>query len=624
MRLVVVHPDEQEAVLHVSPGRLEGLKSYLTTEIEDAMSARQMQDQSWTDCLRQYEGVPKNPIRNIPIENAPNLEVTLGAIASDAIYAQLLDVIFNQVSPLVTCRATREDKDLVDDVKHLQRWVDVACDIEWNVRAAADQVALDWCQLGTGVFYVPWVDDVKKTQAYKIRDVGARVLSHPIEDFLVPGGAMDDAQRMPWVALRFWLTDEELELNRLRYGWDTTEFKAVGSIGWMRSRREQLGRTQANRKITNLLYETFDVYCIYDIDGDGIDEDLLVTFDRTGRAIAKLRYCPYDRRPVNPPRYQKRAHLFYALGPLEMIRPYQDELTEIHNDTMTNSRLANTRMWKGRPNAVQGQNLRVWPNRFIPSADPTDFGEVKLSDVYPSAYRNEASVIAYAERRVGVRELSGAPPSKVLGGRTPGITALSMLQQVNQRFAPAFDDFRREMAGAIRQCLWRYRERLLAGDERAAQNIIDILGNQPGTRVIALLMSKRFEESVSVELSATTPQVNRVQERQDVIQLLTAVIGPYYEKTMQLMEMASSPQASPAIRKTAEEIAEKIGEAVERAIRTYDSIRDPKTFILELDEAIAALAPPDTGLQGLAAILGGGAGNGPQPPLPLPGPGTVQ
>jgi hypothetical protein len=623
MRIITVHPNDDDAELRPDAERLEALKSFLTNEVEDAMSARYMQEQSWTDCLRQYEGVPKNPIRNIPIENAPNLEVTLGAIASDAIYAQLLDVIFNQVTPLVNVRATREDKDLSDDVKHLQRWIDVAAEIEWNVRAAADQVALDWGQLGTGVFYVPWVDEIKKTKAYKVREVGARVLSHPIEDFLVPGGAYDDCQRMPWVALRFWLTDEELEERRQKHGWDTTDFKAIGSIGWMRTRREQLGRTQANRKITNLLYETYDVYCTFDIDGDGIDEDLLVTWDRTGRGIAKLRYCPYDKRPVNPPRYQKRAHLFYALGPLEMIRPYQDELTEIHNDTMTNSKLANTRMWKGRPNAVQGQNLRVWPNRYIPSADPNDFGEVKLSDVYPSAYRNEASVIAYAERRVGVRELSGAAPSKVLGGRTPGITALSMLQQVNQRFAPAFDDFRREMAGAIRQCLWRYRERLLAGDERASQNIIDILGDHAGTRVVALLMSKRFEESVSVELTATTPQVNRAQERQDAVQLIS-LVGQYYEKVLQLLMVASNPQTPPPVQKIAKEIAEKVGEIVERTIRTYDAVRDPKTFILEVDEAIASVQPNDQGLQGLAALLGQGQQAPGAPPLSLPGPGTVQ
>ncbi|WP_460918268.1 hypothetical protein, partial [Staphylococcus aureus] len=73
----------------------------------------------WRELLRLYDGVPKNPVRNTPIEHAPNIEVTLGAIATDAIYAQTLDLVTN-ISPLITCRAV--DQRWSKHTKAIQRF----------------------------------------------------------------------------------------------------------------------------------------------------------------------------------------------------------------------------------------------------------------------------------------------------------------------------------------------------------------------------------------------------------------------------------------------------------------------------------------------------------------------
>src|SRR6185437_6671880 len=99
----------------------------------------------------------------------------------------------------------------------------------------------------------------------------------------------------------------------------------------------------------------------------------------------------------------------------------------------------------------------------------------------------QAFPIAMAERRVGINDLSTPRPSAVLGSRTPGITALSMLQQVNRRFTPAFDAVRLACAGAVRQCLYRYQERLLAGDRESERHIRRVLGDAEGDLVISLL-----------------------------------------------------------------------------------------------------------------------------------------
>ena len=94
---------KKRETIKVDETQMAKLAQYLSVELEDALSSRQSLESTWRELLRQYEGVPKNPVKDFPIENAPNIEVTLGAIACDSIYAQVVDLIY-QVDPFITCR----------------------------------------------------------------------------------------------------------------------------------------------------------------------------------------------------------------------------------------------------------------------------------------------------------------------------------------------------------------------------------------------------------------------------------------------------------------------------------------------------------------------------------------
>ena len=68
MRLVEVIPELEP--LRVKDNRGEELVGWLSTEIEDALSARMEQEKVWREVLRMYEGVPKDEAKNYPIEHA--------------------------------------------------------------------------------------------------------------------------------------------------------------------------------------------------------------------------------------------------------------------------------------------------------------------------------------------------------------------------------------------------------------------------------------------------------------------------------------------------------------------------------------------------------------------------
>lgn len=594
MRAIELTPNLADG-LKVNKEQHDKLVTYLHEEVLDAISARQAQEQLWREVLRLYEGVPKKEMRDTPIVNMPNIELTVGASAVEKVYAQVLDLIYT-IMPTLTARAL--DERYTEEAKAIQRFVNWLAEEEAGMRAAVEEAYMDNIQLGTGILYCPWVEYMRKTKVQEVLAAGSTMRSVPPEDFLTPGGADSDLQEAQWVGMRLYMTLGELQMRSKLRGWNIEGVQPIGSVSWIRSRREALARTMTSRRIRDL-YETWDIYVFYDIDGDGIEEDLLVRWDNTSRKIMKIQYNPYDRRPFEVMRYQIRPHLFYGIGVMEMMKPYQEAATEQFAHWLLNMILANSRLWKGREGIVSA-TMQVWPSKVILLPDPTnDLVSEQLADTYQSAPQALATTIGFAADRVGINDVA-SPQRGTIGNRTPGITALSVLQQVNRRFTPAFDGMRLATASAMRQCVWRYQERLLAGDAKVEAKLVKIFGPADGRMIVNQLKNKDFDDAFSIELTASSASVNRDADKQNALMLIN-VLAQYYQKTIELTMMAANPQVPQAIRDVANKVSHAMGEAVDRTLRTFDQVRDPRLFIIDLTAELEQLRGIDQ--SSLAAAL---------------------
>jgi len=128
--------------LNYDEEKKQALAQWLTLEIEDAFAARAPQEAIWQECLRMYEAQGTNEIRNIPIEGVKNIEIPLGAIAADSIYAQALDTMF-VINPPITVRAVSPGEDATQAAKAIQRLANWGAAGPFNLRASADHQAPD-------------------------------------------------------------------------------------------------------------------------------------------------------------------------------------------------------------------------------------------------------------------------------------------------------------------------------------------------------------------------------------------------------------------------------------------------------------------------------------------------
>lgn len=607
MRSIELHPQSIE--LKLTEDQHRELLQWVSVSVEDALAARNQQDALQTDLLRMYEAVPKNPAQYEDfLEGYEAVEVPLGAIATDSIYAQSLDLIFS-ISPLVTSRA--QDPRYVEHAKAMQRFANFL-PAEMKLREAAEHTLFDICQLGTGCYYVPFRETTLKTSGFLVTERGPVVLSIPPEDIIVFGGAYHSLNDQPLFGFRLWYTESEMQGHAKFRKWDISQAKPAASKDAVRNRREVFAMSSTPQSDLQLKrYETFELYIQYDVDGDGHAEDLLVNYDRTGRALCRVRYKPYESTPARVARYQIRPHMFYGVGIMEMTKSFQREVTDLHNHQNLNVMLANVRMWGMQRGAIPDSGtLEVFPGRVVPLADPaTDIRELKLSDIYPSLPATQAMVISLAERRVGINDMNMPRPSQVIGSRTPGITTMSMLQQVNKRFTPAFDQMREATGGAVIEGIMRYSERIQNGDLAVETYLKDLLGETDAALVIEILSKPNFLQRVSVELTASSASVNREADRQNSVMLVN-LLGQYYQKTLELVQLASDPQVAAPVRDVAQKIAIAAGEVIERTIRTFDQVRDPQTFVVNITQEIdeAGKQATQEGMLGLMAAITGAAG----------------
>jgi hypothetical protein len=303
-------------------------------------------------------------------------------------------------------------------------------------------------------------------------------------------------------------------------------------------------------------------------------------------------------------RYLRRGHLFYGRGIMDVTRANQEMSTDIMNNWLDNAYLANVRMWISSPDTGLGGTIHAWPGRNIRSNNPDGVKPLQLADVYSSMPQLFMTNQQLTERRTGVNELTQSP-LRALGNRTPGITALSALQSQNQRFTAVFDSGRVGTAGAVKQCLYRFHERVLAGDLDVEEYLIDVLGPEEGQLAVEVLANPSFDESLVVELTASSASINRDSDRQNAL-LLANLLGQYYTRTIELVNLAANPQVPTQVRSVAEKVATAAGELIERTIRTFDQVRDPEQFIVDIKEELQDIqeASPERAVAGLLQQLG--------------------
>jgi hypothetical protein len=594
----------------------DNLLIWIDTWYQDLTSAQADKQDDWAEQEAAYRAVTPDSLMFEPFRGACRDVIPVGAMAVDPIHARLDIGIFKQ-DPVITLKGLR--KDVLPLIPAVQAFIDKYQKNYLKLRRVSSPRLLECTKLGTCVFKVvydrdeypvmKYSDDFKEIRKVKqVRFAGPRVFGIHLGDLLFPP-FYETPNECPIIFERQRTTYEALKvLEAAGKLADVEKVKNQQTLGIrtkVEDAREKAGKHALRTTFANEI-TVYEVWCDYDIDGDGIPEHLVATYHHETRTLLQLRLNWYfhQRKPYVIIPYTITNDTMYGLGIMEMVKPLQDAITKWHRMAQDNAYIANIRMFIAKKNSGIEQVPRLYAGKCFFVDDPTkDFIPFAGGDIYPSTLAERQNLFGMVEKRTGVSDYLQGRESPIIGTRATATSTLALIKEGTQRVEEVLENLRQGFSEIIEYCvsLWiQYGtgglEDLLFEDDKIAQDVKTFFKQ---------ITHENVNGALAVDLTVTDASSNRQAQQQMQLSLIQ-VMMQYLEKAIQLAEQAliAAKQGLPEFQEMAKEVLAAARTMFRDLVAKYD-IRNPEDYLPDLEKFLnggQGQVPPAAG-QG----LGGGA-----------------
>jgi len=644
------------------PKRKGQFIDYLSSELIDAIAARDPLLQQWLRWLSQYTAPANQGEKNFPYQGAANFTLPLTATDVDQLFAKFVQTVH---APEDLWTITPMNERWVETAKPLQdllTWLDRNLLKMFNVN---QRVILEMTKLGTAIYKTGWDYQRYPTLTYdptgrvvkaeKIR--GLPFVDHVrLADFLMPAYSYaiqpDTQGGAPWVGERIRLTptrfrqwatsrspflpdvdsaDLELIIKFTESGaTDYDEYvrkqerEVAGaklpsseSQQWDKSSDQMTGQTGSGTGGTRIMreIELWEIHARANTKSDSSEEDIIVWYHQPTMKIVRGIYNPYahGQRPYDVVRYFP-GEGFYGIGVCQQKEVFQQMASDMYNFNWDNVLLVNSRMVVAKAGSNIAPGEPFYPNKvWIVDDDVSKaFNVFPMADIYPSLPLIQQDIRALGERRTGISDIQLGNIQE-LPGRTPATTMLSLLQEGNRRPDLTIKGLRYEGLSTVGlriiQLLQQYASAPAqggpdVGGEALMQLAVQTLGMPEGHEVAQKLLMPMEDAAlgIGVSITATSGSANKEVERQGftaLLQLATALYPQFIQAVSLAAQMPGTPVADVALQS-----AHGLQELFKRLLEQYD-IRNTEELLALTPQTEAAAA------SGQGAIPPPGAGPGP-------------
>lgn len=583
-----------------SKGRKEAFRLWFHKELAQTEGDRAELEEKWSDSIVQWRArVMGDGTSDVPFIGASDVEMPLTAIHTDPVYADFMQTLhipsdFWTVTPLRPA--------MVNFAKPIQEFLRVVEAKDLHMRKVNERVLMDVIILGTGIYKNFILHERKKVRDYneagEIEDVAkldfkTKIEHVPLQDFFIPAYSYDidpdEPGGAPWVSHRFDLTKGQFKLKSE----SETPFlpaydkKAAEKVeAWVTSilgedRVEQTSRQEDQyTPFEDFKVTLHEVWARFDIDGDGIEEDIVVTWHQDSMTILRATHNPFlhGKRPFEAARYLP-AFGFYGMGAAELDEWAQLASSRLLNSAIDNAFLANTVMLGVPMGANISPDEPIYPGKIWPLGPNERISEIKMGQPYQGVNQLINSFMQWSEMRTGVSELRQGNITG-LPSRTPASTVMSVLNEGSKRFDMILGNMRE---GPLKNLGVRTLQNIIQiskDDPRYIALAMEALGPEDGQKVAEILSGPvhRVEALFGVSVTATSSQVNREVEKQNTM-LLAQTMGQLYPQLLQYAQLLAQTSGDPQmVASVAQAAFNGIVELQRRLLESYD-IQNPQEYV---------------------------------------------
>jgi hypothetical protein len=585
---------------------VQDVVSWLTQEIQLAQQERADLTDNLVRWERMYEAVPAQQTKNFPWPGASNLEIPTIATAVETVHSRIMQSIF---SPKDVWSAVVKSPEWTPIAEDVTRWINWVGKEVLKLKPIVSKWLLSTVKFGTGVLKETWVHTQKKVTKRgasggvenSIIDThyGPKLSTIPLADFYISNDALfsGDVQNCEWVMERQIYTYKQLkalETNEIVHDVDKIkEAKRTTATPMEEEVSKNTGISINEFKD----YELWEAYCSYDIDGDGIPEELCVLFHLETMTALKAILNPlyHQERPYNVIRYMPRDNSFYGIGLCQMLEPIQLEVSSMHNRRLDNATLSNTAAFT-RVRGSRTGPLEWYPGVVFDINSQGDIMPLQVGQQHSTLLMEEQHTNVIGEKRSGVSDYSVGRESSAIGSRATATSTLALIKEGNVKFKTVSDETRDGLSNVAHQTIMLYQQ---TPDAKIYYEMFNPK-NLSMVRKYFTLPQELSRAGVIIDVPAISEAYNKDIQRQTYMTLMQ-VMQQFYSGVMQAFQLATSPD--PNIPKPMKDLAVQGATSAAklwgRVLEAFDVV-DADTFTPDVETLL--------GLQALGENLNGGLG----------------
>lgn len=538
-----------------------------------------------------YEAEPEQEEKDFPWPGASNIVVPVVATAVEAVFSRMINSVFGGNELWLAQARSPQWRDLAQPITRFLDWMS---NNVIDMYSICQQWFLGMLKHGTGVLKLRWDRTLRRVvyndpieghiQENTVLKDGPGAYAVELRNFFVSSDVLQtlDVQTCTWVAHRTyytWKRLKELENSGVFYDVDRIKEDERSYAEDVESDRQ--ARTGVE-PVSPRDYEIFEVWCSYDVEGDGVLSELIVDIHRDTQTVLRAVYNPFrhQERPFHVIRNMPREGSFFGIGIAEMLEPIQEEITKIHNHRLDNQLLANTKAFKKRRGSMASTD-EVFPGAFIEVDEPDDIMELQLGEAYQSLLVEEQHTNAIGEKRTGVSDYSVGRESSAIGSRATATSTLALIREGNKRFQLTIRDIKNSLSDIAHQCLTMYQQ-----FSPGRQVFFEMFSEEDKMWIQKYLQlpAEVSRRGVIIDTPALSESNNKEMIQQSMMTLMQ-IVQQFYASMMQAMSISSDPSAPPALKELANKGGETGSMLLEKILESFD-INDAENYVPDMNTLI--------------------------------------
>lgn len=509
-------------------------------------------------------------------DGTSNIHLPIPMIVLKTFHARMYQALL-AVDPPFSVRAMQEAyKDDEEMVYGLMQWtLKEWCNYNEGIEEVADQWLWEWCGWGASGLKVRWeckysrymdvvdtyqqgpssyeiiinpetgtIEEVEKpsiVRSQRETPVTEKIYEGPIielvnkEDIAIIGGK--NVQTCDAIIHRAWMTSSQLQTEAMRRVFNQDKVDEMIDAGPHAEGGKEGMNVHTDREINSGKqtldinedhdrYEILEAYLEVDVNGDGLNESIIVWVDNNSGTILRATYTHRvlrgGKRPFAFSEFLPRKDHGYAMGLLELLHPISVEMDMIHNIKVDIGIMAAQPI--GFYRAATGLDpvkLKIKPGDLIPVDDPGNHVNFpNLGDRSGFFKEEEAILFQYVERLTSINDIN----TGTLGRQGAARTATGVSQLVAENSAN-LDIFIKRMQRGWRQMLkvlWQMlQQRLPNGTE------FRVTGRD-GKEYFRTANRMDIQQRVDFFLDATSVSSNRQLVLEQSMQVLAQMMNPMF------------------------------------------------------------------------------------------------